>query len=161
VALKPTLPVFEKAVIIRPKSTSDLHWERKKELVRQHETPFTIEPRELRVEQDLSATIPQKELQDDKCFEAWADSLEDELEAATLEKHMSATPLAVVLTLRTYRAVLQARLHTCDTILSQTSTLLLTLNNLKLGFSSVADQTASFQAQCDNLVQQEVKDSPI
>jgi len=60
------------------------------------------------------------------------------------------------LTCRTYRAVLQARLHTCDTILSQTSTLLSTLNNLKLGFSSVADQTASFQAQCDNLVQEEV-----
>lgn len=58
---------------------------------------------------------------------------------------------------RTYRAVLQARLHTCDTILSQTSTLLSRLNSLKLGFSSVAEQTAAFQSQCDNLVQEEVE----
>jgi len=77
-------------VIIRPKSTSDLHCLRKRQLLRQHETPFTIEPRELRVEQDLSAIIPQKELQDDKDFEVWADSLEDELEATTLVKYMFA-----------------------------------------------------------------------
>jgi hypothetical protein len=147
-------------VIIRPKSTSDLLWLRKKKLHQQHETPFTIEPLELRIQQELSAIFPQKELQDDKDFEVWADGLEDKLEAATLEKYMFATSLAV-LTVRTYRAVLQARLHTCDTILSQTSILLSTLNNLRLGFSSVADQTASFQSHCDNLVQEEVKRSPL
>ena len=147
-------------MIIRPKSTSDLLWFRNKKLHQQHSTPFTIEPLELRIQQELSAIFPQKELQDDKDFEVWADGLEDKLEAATLEKYMFATSLAV-LTVRTYRAVLQARLHTCDTILSQTSILLSTLNKLRLGFSSVADQTASFQGQCDNLVQEEVKPSPL
>jgi len=59
-------------------------------LLRQHETPFTSEPQELCVEQDLSVIIPQRGLQDDKDFEVWADSLEEDLEAATLEKYMFA-----------------------------------------------------------------------
>ena len=75
-------------MIIRPKSTSDLHWLRKKELLRQHETPFIAESQELRVEQDLSVAIPQKELRDDKDFEVWADNLAEDLEAATLEKYL-------------------------------------------------------------------------
>ena len=40
-------------------------------------------------------------------------------------------------------------------ILSQTSTLLTTLNNLKLGFTAVADQTSSFQTHCKTLVEEE------
>ena len=88
VTKKSTVPIFEKPVIIRPKSTSDLRWLRKKDLLRQHDTPFISEPQELRVEQDLPAIIPKRELQDDKDFEIWADSLKEDLEAATLEKYM-------------------------------------------------------------------------
>jgi len=40
-------------------------------------------------------------------------------------------------------------------ILSQTSALLTTLNNLKLGFAAVAEQTSSFQTHCNTLVEEE------
>jgi Sec34-like family len=105
----------------------------------------------------LEAKPTEKELQDDKDFEAWSDSLQARLESATLEKYMLRPHLKILtLTIRTYRAILQARLHSCNMILSQTSTLLSTLNTLKLGFSAVADQTSSIQAQCDALVKEEV-----
>jgi hypothetical protein len=40
-------------------------------------------------------------------------------------------------------------------ILEKTSSLLSTLDNLKLGFSTVAEQTSAFQAQCNTLVEEE------
>jgi conserved oligomeric Golgi complex subunit 3 len=51
--------------------------------------------------------------------------------------------------------VLQAKLHSCDMILEKTSSLLSTLDNLKLGFNAVAEQTSAFQAQCNTLVEEE------
>jgi chromosome condensin MukBEF complex kleisin-like MukF subunit len=65
------------------------------------------------------------------------------------------TPQASLI-IRLYRADLQERLHSCEAILSHTSSLLSTLNDLKLGFSAVADQTSSFQIQCNTLVEEEV-----
>ena len=91
VSRKATIPVFEKPVIIRSKSTSDLHALCKKELRRGDKSPFTTEAQELRVEQDLSVIIPQKELQNEEDFEVWADHMEEDLEAATLEKYMFAS----------------------------------------------------------------------
>jgi hypothetical protein len=40
-------------------------------------------------------------------------------------------------------------------VLEKTSSLLSTLNNLKLGFNAVAEQTSAFQAQCNTLVEEE------
>jgi Sec34-like family len=150
VVRKTTIPVFEKPVITRSKSASDLR------ALRENGIQFKKNgQQELRVEQDLEARPLQSDLQDDKDFELWNDSIRNELELASLEKFMS-PPVDIILIPRTYRAKLQARLHSCNMILSQISSLLSTLNNLKLGFAAVADQTSSFQAQCDNLVQEEV-----
>ena len=150
---KNTVPVFEKPVIIRPKSTSDLRLLWQKELKR-HETGQHVEQPQLRIEQDLETVPVRSDIQDDKEFELWMDNIQNDLENASLEKYMS-SPFVSVADNRTYRAVLQARLHSCNMILSQTSTLLNTLNNLKLGFTAVADQTSSFQTQCNTLVEEE------
>ena len=50
---------------------------------------------------------------------------------------------------------MEAKLHSCNSILSDTSKLLSILGDLKAGFNSVSTQTASFQSQCDNLVKEE------
>ena len=43
---------------------------------------------QLRVEQDLETKPKQKTLRDDRDFEVWADNLLEDLESATLEKHL-------------------------------------------------------------------------
>ena len=145
--------MFEKPVIIRPKSACDLRLLRRNELKRR-ETRQHVEQRQLRIEQDLETFPIKSEIQNDKDFECWVDNIQNDLENASLEKYMFSS-FATIADNRTYRAVLQARLHSCNTILSQTSALLTTLNNLKLGFAAVADQTSSFQTQCNTLVEEE------
>lgn len=140
-------------MIIRPKSTSDLSLLQRQHEPGENEHPRLDVPIQLFVEQDLEGKIPTTDIQDDKDFEVWFDGLQDDLEAANTARYT--LPLFVHFNNRTYRAVLQTKLHSCNTILSQTSALLSTLNTLKLGFSTVADQTSSFQSQCDTLVQEE------
>jgi len=112
--------------------------------------------RDLRVEQDLEGDMAVKGLQDDCDFEMWTDSIHTALENASLEKYMFHTSESrPFLIPRSYRTVLQAKLHSCDMILQQISTLLSTLNKLKLGFNAVADQTSAFQSQCNTLVEEE------
>lgn len=59
--------------------------------------------------------------------------------------------------MRTYRATLQAKLHSCENILSRTSAFLFTLGELKKEYFEVAGQAAAFEAECDALIQEEVK----
>jgi hypothetical protein len=87
-ARKATVPVFEKPVIIRPKSTSDLQFLRKKAVREQGDLGWNPKGRELSVEQDLEADLSVKGLQDDRDFDEWADSIQAQLENATLEKYM-------------------------------------------------------------------------
>jgi len=79
------VPVFEKPVIIRPKSASDLQLLQRKELER-HDARQAH--KELRVEQDLETTSRKTGLQDDKDFEVWVDGIQNDLENASLEKYM-------------------------------------------------------------------------
>jgi hypothetical protein len=90
-AKKATVPVFEKPVIIRPKSTSDLRFLRKKAVREQGDLGWNPRGRELRVEQDLEADLSVKGLQDDRDFDEWTDAIQAQLENATLEKYMFAS----------------------------------------------------------------------
>jgi hypothetical protein len=87
-AKKVTVPVFEKPVIIRPKSTSDLRFLRKKAVREQGDLGWNPKSRELSVEQDLEADLSVKGLQDDRDFDEWTDAIQAQLENATLEKYM-------------------------------------------------------------------------
>jgi len=155
---KIVIPEFEKPVIIRPKSTTDLRRLRNEDAHRRNHgrrKDNDVKWPVLRVEQDLEAKTPLEEVRDDRDFELWFNDMQEDLEAASLERYTYQRSQRSLMS-RTYRDVLQARLYSCDEILSQTSSLLATLNKLKLGFSAVAEQTSSFQSQCDILVQEEV-----
>lgn len=78
------MPVFEKPVIIRPKSTSDFRRLQRgfEDGERKRDSPI-----QLRVEQDLEGKISHTELQDDKDFEIWFESMQDDLEAACVDKY--------------------------------------------------------------------------
>ena len=78
-----TVPVFEKPVIIRPKSASDFRGLQRVE----DEDPKRSTPIQLRVEQDLEVRVPIPEIQDDADFEAWHDSMHNDIEAATVAKY--------------------------------------------------------------------------
>ena len=153
---KATVPVFEKPEIIRPKSTTDLRLLRKNAVQERGDLRWSPQRRDLRVEQDLEGDVTVKGLQDDGDFEMWTDSIQTGLENASLKKYtFRASESRPFLIPRSYRTVLQAKLHSCDMILQQISALLSTLNNLKLGFNAVADQTSEFQSQCNTLVEEE------
>lgn len=141
-------------MIIRPKSESNL-LVLLKDVAENENTSRTETQLDLRVEQDLLVKPSNKGIQDDMDFEVWFDEMQEDLEATALEKYTYG-PHERSLISRLYRAGLQERLHSCETILSHTSSLLSTLNDLKLGFSAVADQTSSFQIQCNTLIEEEV-----
>jgi hypothetical protein len=50
---------------------------------------------DLRVEQDLLVKPPNKGIEDDMDFEVWFDEMQDDLEAAALEKYTFGTPSSV------------------------------------------------------------------
>jgi len=78
---KSKVPVFEKPVIVRPKSTSDL-------LKLQHGEPQFKKGREtLRVEQDLELRgAGDRGVEDDVDFEVWAESIKEDFETVALTK---------------------------------------------------------------------------
>ena len=94
---KNTVPVFEKPVIIRPKSTSDLQLLHRK----QGAVDTGHVHRELRVEQDLETGAVTSGLQDDKDFEFWVDGMQEDLENASLEKYMSFRITSILMIERT------------------------------------------------------------
>jgi len=116
---------------------------------------FTDVKHDLVIEQDLEIKARDQQLQEDGDFEVWVDKIHDELEYATFQKYLY-TILVVMLIDSGYRAVLEARLHTCNKIASHASALLVTLDKLKDGFMAVAAESTSFQATCDPLIQEEV-----
>jgi len=85
---KNTVPVFEKPVIIRPKSASDLRLLWRNESKRLGIGQY-VEQRQLRIEQDLDTFAVRNDIQDDKEFELWMDNIHNDLENASLEKYMS------------------------------------------------------------------------
>ena len=107
---KNTVPVFEKPVITRPKSTSDLRLLWRSESKR-CETGHHIEQRQLRIEQDLEAFPARKHIQDDKEFEFWIDNIRNDLENASLEKYMSSHLLWLLITEHTELFCRQDYIH--------------------------------------------------
>lgn len=78
------MPDFEKPVIIRPKSTTDL-WK-----LRRQKAEGTLNPETrpvLRIEQDLGRHIEKEGLEDEQDFEVWTEELAGGLQAAALETH--------------------------------------------------------------------------
>jgi hypothetical protein len=79
---KRSLSVFDKPVIIRPKSTGDLR------LLEQPKEPgVKAEQMILHMEQDLSSKAQTRGVQDEQDFEIWVDRMHDDLESATFEKY--------------------------------------------------------------------------
>ena len=81
---KSSIPVFEKPVIIRPKSTSDL--------IKLRKQTNEILPRidahlNLHIEQDLEKVDGKNTLEEERDFELWADELHVELEQTALERY--------------------------------------------------------------------------
>jgi hypothetical protein len=76
------VPIFEKPVIIRPKSTSDLLKLKHAEQIKPRDT--------VQIEQDLEARGGKyRGVEDDADFELWADNMEDEVERVALNKLQS------------------------------------------------------------------------
>jgi hypothetical protein len=67
-----------------------------KDVVENEDTAIKTETQlDLRVEQDLLVKPPNKGIQDDMDFEVWFDEMQDDLEAATLEKYTYGNPTSV------------------------------------------------------------------
>jgi hypothetical protein len=92
------IPDFEKPIIIRPKSTTDLRRLQHKAIHQQGDRQSRAPPQlALRVEQDLEVKAQRDGVNDDKEFESWFDDMQPNLEAATLEKY-TYIPVEITLT---------------------------------------------------------------
>ena len=58
---------------------------------------------------------------------------------------------------RSYKNILHGYIDACDALLSETDVALSVLDGLKVDFAAVQSQTSGFQAQCDNLVGEELR----
>ena len=86
---KIVLTDFEKPIIVRPKSTTDLRRLRKESTQQanaQRQTQVSLELK-LRVKQDLEARSHIDGIKDDTEFESYYQNLQEELEIATAEKY--------------------------------------------------------------------------
>ena len=84
---------FEKPIILRPKSTSDLQYLREKSTQQanaQRQTRVSPDLK-LRIKQDLEARFYIDGIKDDTEFELYSHDLQEELEIATAEKYTFST----------------------------------------------------------------------
>jgi hypothetical protein len=84
---------FEKPIILRPKSTSDLQYLREKSTQQanaQRQTRVSPDLK-LRIKQDLEARFYIDGIKDDTEFELYSHDLQEELEIATTEKYTFST----------------------------------------------------------------------